>query len=188
MEYCPYYRRISLASLCREEIVVPFRFADETAFKYRDINANDAQGSTNAYVNTSSWCNIMVVVEGATLNSLCLDIDYILHVEALVIATGPGSAGDVRPAEPWSPAILAATKNAAATLDPVVVSDSGSSGMSTWDKIVRGFNDGLHNAAGFIRGVGDLGGALVNLPFQVAGGAGRGNANSMNNSIKMITY
>jgi len=158
MESCVGYRRIPVAELCTNEVVIASKFTDGSAFTY--IDPAKADTGAPGIAPASGWMAIMVIVEGPVSTTNIIDTDAIHHWEALA---GTGSAmGVFSPSEaaPSSPAAMAATKYLIDKASPVrivsdVVNDEG-----FWRAAADTFSAGVKIATGLYNGM-ELLGALV---------------------------
>jgi len=90
MTELPFYRRVTLASLTQNPMIVSNKFLDQTAFRYSDINSNEAASAAKGtFQVANSWMGIMVVVEGTgliggatTSITPAITIENICHFEA----------------------------------------------------------------------------------------------------------
>lgn len=84
MTECPFYRRVTLASLTQTPLVVVNKYLDQTAFRYTDTGSNEAlDAPKGAFHVPGSWMGIMVVVEGHTVaaGTSIVNVETICHLE-----------------------------------------------------------------------------------------------------------
>lgn len=85
MRELPHYRRVTLASLTQEPLVVTNRFLDQTAFRYSDVGTNDLATQTTPGGNhvPLSWMCILVAVEShnQTAGTSLAVVENITHYE-----------------------------------------------------------------------------------------------------------
>jgi len=112
MEYAPSYRRIPIADLIEDEVLVPGKFTDASAFRYLSPNVQDvgAAGGYSTNYQSSGWSAIMIWVESPTLSlNNIIDVEIIHHYEALTKSGLAGGVIECTMAAPTSPAVMAAT-------------------------------------------------------------------------------
>jgi hypothetical protein len=94
----PYSEEYSLAELCEEELVIPFRRISDVSEHYRDSTypIANAASPTGAEENANGWCAIICLFVGASLtNVVSFDIEHIIVCEGLqlgndtILATTP---------------------------------------------------------------------------------------------------
>jgi len=150
MEYSPYYRRIPLADLIYDEVLIPGRFTDHTGFRYMAPGNIDLT-YTFSYPSTG-WLGIMVWVEANGLSvTNILDAEVIHHYEGLVqAATGASGVIDMTKAAPCSPAVMAATTYVVDQSEPVkVIAEDEENTGDFWRDAIGLFGVGLKIANGF---------------------------------------
>jgi len=82
-----YYKRVTLASLTQTPITVINKWIDERAFQYQDpdtytsVSTSSAVDYNNAF--QFSWCNIVILIEGAPTGVSPLSAEHLLLTEAL---------------------------------------------------------------------------------------------------------
>jgi len=149
MEYCDAYRRIPVADLVQDEIIVSGRYYDQTAFQYHDPNAypQALTGTATAFNSMSGWGAIIVWFEGPVSIANAIDIDIVYHYEGIVGKSGTSTILRATKASPHSPAILAATSYVMDQSDPItVVSEQKEGGLMSWVK--KAYNTGMAIASG----------------------------------------
>lgn len=156
MEYSPYYKRIPLADLIEDEVLVMNKFTDHTAFRYLDINHGDnnaafATAASNiAYTYgfpAGGWMTILIWVEGPASVTNAIDIEVIHHYECL--STQPNGIIAITAAAPCSPAVLAATSYLVEHTEPIsVVREDEDNVGPFWRDVATLFSTGLRVASG----------------------------------------
>lgn len=112
MRDLPSYKKLTLASLTQNPVVVVNKFLDQTAFHYVDSQCTEAQQSSyNQFQVPHGWMGILVMVDGHGVTTPCLDYEVILHVEGQ--ARFGTLNGDASP-EPEHEEIVQATAAASA--------------------------------------------------------------------------
>lgn len=152
MEYAPAYRRIPIADLIEDEIIVPGRFTDSTAFRYLSPNVQDvgAAGGYSTNFQSSGWSALLIWVEAPAVSLVnVLDIDVIHHYEALTRSGVAGGVVESTMAAPTSPAVMAATTFVTDRMPPIQVDreDEEDTGKY-WGIAGKLFKIGLKVAAG----------------------------------------
>lgn len=120
-----FYRRVTLASLTQSPLTVVNKYMDETAFRYSDCS--DVTGSSGAATGTFqtfhtffSWGAILLAVEGvgsvAATGSTPVNVEILLHTEAIPKSTGAVSGS---PAAPYRPSVVAGASNMTANTEAV---------------------------------------------------------------------
>jgi len=84
MSMLPWYRRFTLAQLTQRSVTVVNKFLDSTATRYFDTASDQIENSTNSgFQFGSSWCAILVAVEGAPILTSNLSVENLVHYECL---------------------------------------------------------------------------------------------------------
>lgn len=152
MEYAPYYRRIPLADLARDDVIIPSRYTDHTAFRYIDTANPDT--ITNFRPATTGWMAILVWVEGPISMPSALDVDIIHNYEAL--ASNPSGSGTggilaITAPAPYSPGIMAATDYTIQNSEPVrVIAENQEDTPDFWNTAKSLYGAGVKIASGMI--------------------------------------
>jgi hypothetical protein len=141
----PSYFSISVADLIQHDVCIPGRFMDLSAFRYRDSKSTPTRSV--GVESTVGWAAIIVVVEGAPQKVEVVRLEAIHHYEGLTRTET--TLLEETPAELFSPAALAATKNMVELL-PVSSNRTASGEVSNnfWTKCQSAFNQGLQIAHG----------------------------------------
>lgn len=106
----PGYKRIPIARLTAEGLVVVNRPLDCTSQRYVDTDDGGyAQGQTGEFSVPYQWGCIVVAVEAAPVASTVLSVESILHMECIPRAS---SISTPTPAASYSPAALGGASNA----------------------------------------------------------------------------
>lgn len=152
LEYAPYYRRIPVADLIQDDVIVNGRFTDATAFRFIDPAIGDAGSGTLAQANfpTPGWLGIMVWYEGNTTIADAIDIEYLAHYEGLPQTTS-GTSGVIAATKcsPYSPTVLAATSFVGENTEPIrVTSECNENSPEFWATIEGVYNRGIQIANG----------------------------------------
>jgi hypothetical protein len=151
MEFLPYYKRIPIADLIEDDIMVVGRYTDVgTAFRY--INPNPLNIEPAGYVPAwpaTGWSAIIVWVEALGVTGPAIDVEVIHHYEALTQSATSSGIIDVTKAAPHSPIELAATSYLVDRVDPVQVNREDEENKGNfWQDVGRTFNIGLKVASG----------------------------------------
>lgn len=163
MQYSPYYRKIPIADLIEDEIIVCGKYTDVgTAFRYLAAEPSlDVNPGYTEAAPTSGWSGIMVWVESTALNiPNIVDVEVIHHYEALVQNSGTGGVIDITRAAPHSPGALAATSYVTDRMEPIQVIKESSTNAFPWKKAGDLFSVGLKIASGVFPMVGPLSAAF----------------------------
>lgn len=180
MRECPFYRRMSLASLTQNPLFIANKFLDATAYEYKNPNVAEAANTAalqNAAVVAgvsqvpSAWMTIVVAVDGHGLatdgTAAVLNFENIIHFEGQ--AYYGGLNGDNN-AEPSNAKILDSTAAAIAETD-AVYTDPGLT-----PHLINGMRVFMSNAIGMNipMGVTPQGGttAIGGIPGLTSGRAG----------------
>lgn len=171
MEYAPYYRRIPIADLIEDEVLVMNKYTDHTAFRYIDPNHGDnnstflTTGLGTAYdygFPTSGWMAILVWVEGPASITSAVDVEYIHHYECLTQSNAGIIA--ITKAAPCSPAILAATSYVVEHSEPISATREDEDNIGPfWRDVSTLFTTGLRVANGVVSGVKTVTGLMSQL-------------------------
>jgi len=100
MTECPFYRRVTLASLTQNALIVVNKYLDQTAFRYIDTGSNEAfEAGKGSFHVPSSWMGIMVVVEGhsAAIVQSIVNVESIAHFEGQSKFGGLNTDGQAEP-------------------------------------------------------------------------------------------
>jgi len=112
MASMPTYRRVTLASLTSNPLVVVNRYNDSTAYAYVDVNVNEANRDLTKGSTFHSWMGVYVMVtdHGLNIGNSLVSCENLCHFEAQALNTGVSSDGM---GEPSNPAVLEAAANSA---------------------------------------------------------------------------
>lgn len=78
-----HYKRVTLASLTQSPITVINKWIDDTAFRYSDPTAGVDASTGSTFQTDYSWGVIVIMVEGAPVNSTVLSCEHLLLSEGL---------------------------------------------------------------------------------------------------------
>lgn len=147
MEYCEAYRRIPIADLIQDEVLVAGKYYDQTAFQYHDLTASAQSypGGQNSSMN--GWGAIQIWIEAPASVVNALDIDCVYHYEGIVGKSSTTTLMKATPAAPHSPAEMAATSYVLDQVDSVVVTEEQYE-TSLWSTIKGCYNTGIQIATG----------------------------------------
>nr|QXP07807.1 MAG: putative capsid protein [Arizlama virus] len=110
------YKRVTLASLTQEPLIVVNKYVDDTAFRYSDAGVSDfnAASLASGFALPRSWGSILIAIEGSNAVSP-ISVEDLIMTEAI-----PKSTGAVRGsmAAPPNPTLLAAASQATANAPP----------------------------------------------------------------------
>jgi len=150
MEYAPVYRRIPVADLVENDIIVMSKFTDATGFRYYDPNNADFIASAvTAPFNTTGWMSIIITIEGPASVANAIDVEYLSHYEGLVAAAAGQGVIEVTKAAPHSPAIMASTSFVVEEIQQIrVCTDDDNEEPSFWTDAVQAFKLGVNIANG----------------------------------------
>lgn len=114
-ENSPWYANYSLNEITEQEVVIPGRRIDEGSFRYRAAQSSVPTGgfspASGSIETSDGWGSIVLMVEGATVSSGVLQVEYVYHFEALVNPAG-GSLIAPSPAALPNTAVLDAAMTA----------------------------------------------------------------------------
>lgn len=85
----PHYRRFTLASLTQSPVTAINKWIDETAFRYDAVGVDQSFSdpavalSDTTFNFNRSWAFIIVMVEGAPINTTALSFEHLLSTESL---------------------------------------------------------------------------------------------------------
>lgn len=85
---CMFYQRFPLAMLTQKSVTVVNKFLDASATRYLDPASDCAAQYTDVTFQTEGWGGIVVVVEGAPVNTNALVVESIIHAEGLPFVSG----------------------------------------------------------------------------------------------------
>jgi hypothetical protein len=100
----PFSEEYSLAELCEEELIIPFRRYSDVSEHFRDSTwpVSNSTGSGFAEEMAPGWCAIYIMLVGAsTTNVVSYDLEHIIICEGLELATDTILA--TSPAAPFIP-------------------------------------------------------------------------------------
>jgi len=127
MTELPYYKRVTLASLTQNPLIVVNKFLDQTAFRYTDVSSGEQGniGNPGSFHVANSWMGIMVVVEGhkQAPGVSIISVESICHFEGQ--SKYGGITQDI-PAETPNPTFMAAASETVANTDSTFTDDSDS--------------------------------------------------------------
>lgn len=148
-----WYKKIPLARLTMSPVIVVNKIIDGTAFLYIDPSSDRVDNAGDLAFQTSGFGTILIAVTGAGASTTAINVENIMHLEAIPTV---GSAQSVSPAAPADPEIQARASTVASTTD--AVHDEG---------ILESFRSGVRAA------VGDAAGQLYDTVLGNAPAAGR---------------
>jgi len=158
MQMQPGYFHVPLADLIKDSLVVIGKPSDSGAYRYR--SAAHAWNIGLAAIaagleSTTGWMSIVVALEGCVPNTTVLNIESIMHYEAIVLAhTG---AGIIEPtlACPHQPAVMAASQNLIASMPAArVVDEEEAEERDLWTDLSKMWDAGVKVASGVSSAIG----------------------------------
>lgn len=164
MTECPFYRRVTLASLTQNSLIVVNKYLDQTAFRYIDTGSNEAFDATKGSFHVpSSWMGIMVVVEGhsAIIGQSIVNVETIGHFEGQSKFGGLNTDGA---AEPGNIYVQQQSANASSR-SPASFMDNSQEAFQRAANMASNFVSSAATTAGqgFATGVANaMGGAVAN--------------------------
>jgi len=149
MAQLPWYRRYTIASLTQTPVIVCNKFLDCTATRYHDpASAQVANSSATQFQFGSSWCAILVAVEGQPVLTSNLSVENLTHFETIpAFGTGSGSVFGTSPAAPFSTQKLEAVSRVAGHVG-AVFNDDPMSLQERVREVTAALSSGAGNAAG----------------------------------------
>jgi len=133
------YKRFPLALLSTKSITIVNRTMDFSSEKYVDPANDVAETAGDLTFNTTGWGTIIVSVTGAPVSSSVVQVESLIHLEAIPLKT---SVADASPAARYNPATIMRVSEYVDRADPVVVSTSNE-------------NDVIRERSTFLGGVAD---------------------------------
>lgn len=118
MNNCMFYQRFPLAMLTQKSVTVVNKFLDASATRYVDPSFDLAAQATDLTFHTEGWAAIILVVEGAPVNTGAVVVEQIVHLEAIPLASGVNTA---TPAAPFNISSLEAVSRVAGHTPAAVV-------------------------------------------------------------------
>jgi hypothetical protein len=94
-----FYQRVPISNLTQQGLTVVNKFLDCTCQRYIDVDANPYVSSAAAEFHTPGWCTILVAVEGCANATTVLNVETMIHIEAIPLKTGLLTSS---PAAPYS--------------------------------------------------------------------------------------
>jgi len=110
-----FYKRVTLASLTQSPLTVINKYIDDTAFRYSASNIDTGTATTMTFHTDQSWGAIVVIVEGAPVNSVILSAEHLLISEGIPDKNGPILG---TPAATNSPGVLTAVSEMSTNTEP----------------------------------------------------------------------
>jgi len=148
MTECPFYRRITLASLTQNPIVISNKFLDQTAFRYVDTSSNEnTSTSSNTFHVPFSWMGVLVCIEGhgLTTNSTICNVQSICHFEGQSKYGGLNTDGT---AEPGNNTVMENTANISSQTSPSFVEG----GVEAAQRMAAAAGEFVNRVAGNVAG------------------------------------
>jgi len=113
-----HYKRITLASITQSPLTVINKWIDERAFQYQDPYTLPTSTTTTANETANafgfSWCNIIIMIEGAPAGLVSLSAEHLILTEAL---PKKNSVIMGTPAAPNSPGTMSAVSSMVGDID-----------------------------------------------------------------------
>jgi len=145
MANLPWYRRFTLSSLTQKSVTVVNKFLDLTAQRYSDPGSDLVGSSSDTQFQTgSSWCAIIVAVEGAQVSTNCLSVENLIHFEAIPKISSTNTGGS-SPAANFNVQEMEGVSRMAATTSGVFVEGEEQSIIS---RGMQALGSGVAAAAG----------------------------------------
>lgn len=98
-----FYRKYPLAQFTQQSLTVVNKFMDCTSQRYIDCASDGAENATDFMMHFSGWGAIIIVVESAPATTAVLNLENVLHIEAIPLASGLDNGS---PAAPFNTRIL----------------------------------------------------------------------------------
>lgn len=137
-----FYRRYPLAQFTQQSLTIVNKFLDNTSQRYIDVNSDGIGPTTNDNnFQTNGWAAIMVVIEGAVANSVCVEIENVVHVEAIPKKDGISSA---TPAASYNVSVLEEVSHLAGQTPAAFADEERSSYLS---QVTQAMQGGVRSAA-----------------------------------------
>lgn len=124
MSNCMFYSRYPLAALTQQSVTVVNKFLDCSSTHYRDPNSLTVGSSGEVDVQQNGWAAIVVCVEGAPTALPILEVENVLHIEAIPRIDGLSTA---TPAAPYDIGVLEGVSRMAGET-PAAFTDQGRAG------------------------------------------------------------
>lgn len=121
MSNCMFYQRFPLNQFTQQGVTIVNKFLDCTATRYMNPNSDGVANSSDINFQTNGWGVIMVVVEGGGNAQLVLEVENVLHVEAIALKSGLSTS---TPAAPYNVGVLQNVSRMAGQT-PAAFSDTG---------------------------------------------------------------
>lgn len=151
------FKKFPLAALCSKSVTIVNRTMDFSAEKYLDPASSVAANGTELTFQTTGWATIVVAVVGAGLSTTAVNVEQIVHFEAIPKKTSVASAS---PAALLNVATLAQVGEYVDRSDPVVMTDANENAVirQRQDSFIGGITDQLGEYAyGAGRGLARMG-------------------------------
>jgi hypothetical protein len=149
----PGYCQYPLGSLIKDDAYISGRVTGTDSYAYRDINAviGGSTRQNTAVTVEYGWMGILIFVEGAPTSTPVLEIETVYHIEG--IAKPGASLIENTLAAPWSPMIMANTKNITEALPGMRMVDPADPQKGTFFKdVTKLWNTGKQVVNGVIDG------------------------------------
>lgn len=83
-----FYKKYPVAQFTQQSLTVVNKFLDCTSTRYIDPASDGIANSTDVNFQTNGWAVILVCLEGAAATTSMLEVEEVMHFEAIPIATG----------------------------------------------------------------------------------------------------
>jgi hypothetical protein len=155
MELSPYYRRIPIADLVQDSVVISCIPTSPAGLMYRDVQIYDTTQSAATVLLGSQesdlgWMDVLIVAEVGLNISNCLDVEVLRHWEGQTSGSLTTNIMQASKAAPHSPAIIAANSYVRSEVDPVRVLSENDNEDSFWKDVHAAFATGLKIATGVV--------------------------------------
>lgn len=143
---CLYYNKWSLATLTQQSVTIVNKFLDCTSTKYIDPASTCVGNATNIQFQNIGWACILVVVEGAPANTKLLNLENVIHIEALTKADGIATS---TPAAPYNVSELQTVSRLAGTTE---AARSEAMEQSYLERVAEAIGEGVNSFASHVFG------------------------------------
>lgn len=133
------YKKIPLAVLCTKALTFVNRTVDFSSERYFDPSSDLTATGTDLTFQNTGWGVIIVAIEGAPASQSVVQVEQLVHYEAIPLKSG---VADASPAARFSPTVIADTTDFVNNADPIVITDQNENQVLA----ERGFLGGMYDA------------------------------------------
>lgn len=140
MSNAMFYRKYPLAMFTQQNLNIVNKYLDCSQSVYIDANTGRVANATDMQFHTDGWAAILLVIEGAPINTSLLTIENVLHLEAIPLTSSIDSG---TPAAAYNTSVLEEVSRMAGQT-PAAFADQEH--QSYFDEVAQSISRGAYQA------------------------------------------